>query len=726
MPVAFEVTFTGRLAASDDVWATFAGDVLNDDYAVPTFTGTVGSSVVDSWDGDSIYTRVRVRLAGAWIPEEDLVLPFKAHESIDSHMTTWSLALRGKRYSIFRTVTTWTRVAIDVFLDHGQPGAFQVAATPTYSGYVRKCDQDQGSPGPVVRLQCGDRAALYDRFEACAEVPPLQGLTRDAIVRMHLEAAGITEVDCPEGAVYNKALQWTNKRLFQVLGPFLEPEGWHFRFLPDGTAQIYTAELKTAPQPPDDVWYVEDLLEPPKAVPPEAVPSRYVLTATAVRLVDELGVETTVTKTTVRALYAPVVAVESQTVTGTFNPTGLSPLPEVERIVSVITDQVAKRGSAVLSQVTTEEGWFNPAGAYQVSTGSGGFSFIAGRYRTAEGDFVTWLTQKFTEIGRRDSRHFYNLNGDLTGSTIDTWKYHRHGTRGVATVASYPTYNVAGSYLYQDDQSYFSAAETYSIAERQVVRLVYDEATGAQLSESQDSYRWYSPASAIDGNPGWYVLYDGTGQKDLNATLMLVETRTRQHILSRDALIRGEQEVIYGFSAPRKVDGSFDFGDFKSDADEMALRFSRIESTEYNVLAEDQYEKVTYTPAGGRVARVFLGSLPITRYTQSVWTRMVQEPLELSIDDPTAEEWFGFSRQTISHEHVQDLEEAARVIENERRRAMSNKVEVLRPATGRKVGDTILLIDPDQGLFARGLVVDVEPTWDGIGAEELYRLEVPL
>lgn len=723
MPVAFEVTFSGRLQASADTWGTFQGEVANDEYPAATFTGSVSHAGADSWDGPTIGTKVRVKLAGNWIPDADLVPDFKGRRSIDTHTATFSFAVRGKRYSIFRTVTTWTRVAVEVYLDHGEPGAVIVAATPQWAGYVVKCDQE-GGPGPTLRLQCRDRACLYDRFEACAEVEPLAGYTRGEIVRLHLEAAGITEVDGPDGAVYNKAVQWTNKRLFQVLGPFVEPEGWHMRFRPDGTFEFYTAALKVAPQAPDAVWHVSELSAPPKAIPPENVPSRMVLTGSAVKLSDELGVETTLTRTEVKALFSPVVATDRQDNAGVVAPTGLTEIPEALRLVSRVTDQVVKRGNEVLSQTTVEEGWYNPAGAHKVSSGGGTYAFVE-RYITGEGDFVAWTMQKFHEIGRREARHFYNLNGDLVSSTIDTSKYHRR-TRGVADVASYPTHNIAASYLYQDDQSYFEAIETYGVSERQVVRLEYDATTGGQLAEEQDSYRWYSPASAIDGDPGWYVLFNGTGQKDLNASFMLVETRRRQNILSRETLLRGEQEVIYGFSAPRKADGSFDFGDFKSNFDEAVMRFARIESTEYNVLAEDQYEKVTYTPEGGRVARVFQGTLPITRYTQSVWTRMVQEPLEVTIDDPTAEEWFGYASEVFSHDYVQDTAEAMRVLQAKRRRAMSYKIEVQRPATGQREGDTILLIDPDQGIFGRCLVVDVEPAWDGIGAEEVYRLEMPL
>ena len=196
-------------------------------------------------------------------------------------------------------------------------------------------------------------------------------------------------------------------------------------------------------------------------------------------------------------------------------------------------------------------------------------------------------------------------------------------------------------------------------------------AAGPLVETTQDTYQWHSPQAAIDDSD-YEQLYDGTARVDINSSFAVVERKVMSDVVGQGQ-VKGERTVYYEWSAPRRVGGAHDWGEFESDSAEETFRFTKAETKQYNALSEEQLEEVEYPAPGGRIARRILGRQPITLYTASTWTRVVSEPFEVVIDDPTVEEWFGFARETITSEYILNPTEALRVINMRRRRMLSRK-----------------------------------------------------
>ncbi len=96
------------------------------------------------------------------------------------------------------------------------------------------------------------------------------------------------------------------------------------------------------------------------------------------------------------------------------------------------------------------------------------------------------------------------------------------------------------------------------------------------------------------------------------------------------------------------------------------------------------------------------------------------------MDDPTAEAWFGREVRVMQSEHVLSTAEGLAVVERARSRALAPEVEITRPVTYARLGDTVELLDPPSGLAGRGLVVSIRETWSMATAEFLavYVLEL--
>ena len=106
------------------------------------------------------------------------------------------------------------------------------------------------------------------------------------------------------------------------------------------------------------------------------------------------------------------------------------------------------------------------------------------------------------------------------------------------------------------------------------------------------------------------------------------------------------------------------------------------------------------------VREILSGRVPQPRYKASSWTYLAQQPIELIVDDPVAEAWFGFRRETVQNDSIQSLEEAQLVMRNRRARKLCYRVTVARNESHLRIGSTVFLVHPDRSLAHRGLMVE--------------------
>lgn len=689
--------------------AQIHGLVVNEARPRTEISGTVSRTLVDSWEAPSLFFRYRVKVDGEWIPDDELEGALTVEDKdIDSFTSGWTFTLRGPRWSLFRTTKVWALTPVEVYIDHGRAGAVVEPETPDYAGYVIGCDQ-ASTYEPVVTVRCGGAAAAYSRFETCYESEPMADLTRGQHLQLMFGEAGAT-IDTPAGAVYHKPLQAVNKKLFSIALALIEPEGWRIRERPDLTFEVWTPEIKRAPLPPDWEWTAADVVSK-SAVPPEAVPSRYVVTGTAVVLTDELGVSRELTRTQLTAEYAPLVATQVQDGAGVLSPSGYSPVSAVPRLVSVIEEETLKRGGVETQKTEREYGWHNPRRGRLVSTGGsggtagGGYDYVAG-FVDENGDHVRYHMERFVLLGERVTTSGRNANADLVSQRVVTSRFGSRKAAVRAAGSADTATSVIGTYVYSDDQGYFTLYEEFGIQEESQITFQFP-VQGALQGTTQDDYAWHRPRSRRDGDGGgvYFELYDGTGQRGIVGNWERVRRTVKSNIL-RNGQVVGEREVLYTWSVAKRVGGTYDWGDFRSDAGEESFRFVRQEAKAFNVISEEQLEEVTYPATGGRTARTILGRLPITLYTSSTWTRLVSQPLEVVVDDPTVATWFGFCRETINSEFVQTADEARRLIEQRRRRLLSPKLEVVRPDGPARKGDTVHFSCPEDGINRRFIIAD--------------------
>ena len=124
-----------------------------------------------------------------------------------------------------------------------------------------------------------------------------------------------------------------------------------------------------------------------------------------------------------------------------------------------------------------------------------------------------------------------------------------------------------------------------------------------------------------------------------------------------------------------------------------------------------------------------MGRAPRPRYRQSSWTRLIQTPFEVVLDDPVAAAWWGPSVEVLTLDYAQSPEEAAFVAHRRRSRRLAFIHTVLRPICPTKPGDTILLIDPRSGIHHRCLVTRRTERWSFTPRPQIlatYTLEQPL
>lgn len=729
MPIALQVNLSGSVT-QPQTWGTIAGRVTSAAPSAQTITAAVFRDVIDAYEQPrrtgTFY--FRVQLGGEWIPEDELVGPLTIESHLDAHTVTFEFGLAGRRWSIFSTERTWTRTRVEVHRYRGQSASEMLADEPL-TGYVRT-SQQANEPEPVLRVRCANAASLFERTSLCFEVPPFSGKTRGRIVAEALASAGLTDFDVPPGAVYNKAVQAIDVSLFDWLRDFIEPEGWKIRWR-GSTLEIYKPELKVSPLPPDATWTADQWMDS-QANPPDGVPSVWVLRGTGAVVVDELGLETTVTETEVVAPYAPKQAVARQLFgdTEVVQPLSPSPIPVEDRVISRTVDQRVTRGGQLVEQQTDEFGYGNP-GAAKLRSNAGDDTYkYLDAFIDEDGRYTRWLVEKFHRLSALTTTPSYDDEGNLVETRVESAGYYLR-TIGVRNHASAPgSVNVVGAFVHGDDQSYSERYEEWGRFEEQVVTYAYDEASGARFQETQDTFRYYAPRCRVDGQGvlNWYVLYNGEAQTELVAQWRRVESLIKTQVLDPDdATVRGDVETRFGFgNVPQKHDGDFNWGAFRSNVEQESFGFQERKTVRYDVVNDDQVEIETREPDKSPRRQTLLGGRPLPAFLASPWTRLRQEPLEVVIDDPTAEAWFGREARVLQSDHVLSTAEGLAVVERARRRALAFKVAITRPVSFVEIGDTVEVLDPPSGTFARALVVSISETWDMAAAEftAVYGLEV--
>jgi hypothetical protein len=740
--IAATARLRGTVVALAGAAGTFSGVVVNPAAAAPaTFSGTVSRARIEALDARSTSIGVRVKLAGEWIPREDLAAPLTWSEGIDTHRRSVRLTLAGERWGVLATLATWTLTPIEVWTQQGQPPA--PLEELEFRGWVRSGTRQTGAHEPLVELTCDD-VAPWDRFDLCHEVPPLSGLTRGQIAAALAADAGLNLVDTPGGAVYDRPLFTDSRPLFEVLHPLGEPEGWSWRLRPDPagavpTLEAYVARLKQPPQPPDWIWH-ESQADPGgvELEAPTDPPSRYVVRGLGPVYVDEQGIEREHIRTQVIAPYAPVIAVQFQQGGGTIDDLSPSFPPESERIVQVIEVETQRRGGQDVLQLTEEWAWYNPAAPkYRTGPGDAGGPVGAGYYFAAayidqDGAYVAWEAERFVQTGARALSWVHGDGQRVDQQRAKESRWHRR-RRSVRTVAS-AVPNIAGSWVGDDDVSYqgfdlqgpgVTAIEIFGLDAEHITLFGYDAASGASTSETLQTISWREGRASIDGG-SHEINYDGRGQQQREATRQVTGRRHLVNILTEDARIVGTVEIESGWDSGSAPDGDHDWGDFTSFRDEETFHPLRATHTMYHRRADGTIEEVSIPTDGVPNTRIIQGRLPLPRFLESPWTVLRSQPLEHVLDDPDLAELFGFSREVLNLEHIVSIDEAREVARRRRRRATAVKVTWRRAETRARPGDTVFLVAPSHGLAVRALLTarDISRDPHRGAASATYHLEV--
>ena len=707
MGFALLARLSGTVVASGAVMGSFVGTVDNGSTPA-TFVGTVSRGLVDAYGAPCIRTGYRIVLNDVELPDADLV-DVSLKESEDSAITFLEFTVVGPQYAVLANREMWTITPVEVYWVNGPPG--EEREELRFTGYVRTGTQE----GFTVKVSCYDELGRFAEFALCREIEPLAGMTRGEIVRELCADAGLTEVDVPDGAVYSKGIQAKNVKLLDFLRPFVEPEGWKLRMRPrpfadgGGVLTAWTPTLVAAPLPADDVWDLSRS-QSIRIEPPTGVPSRWVLRGYSAVFVDELGFETKVQRTEVFDLYAIKVALFEQDTAGVITPTGASPGAAELRLVQLVIDTTVSRGGKTVTQESEEWGWYNPRAAKQkTNVGTGGYSFLHALI-DEDGEFVQNSRESFGIVSRNRVTYGYDEDGDAVDAREELFRFYRR-TQGVMHVGD-SAVTVADAYVYGDDVSYSDRYETYGLAETHVSTRTFNETTGAEMELVVVSSGYVALRGLIGPGThgGHYILSNGLGQSDIVANWRQY-AETKKTNLIADGTLQGTIETSKKLDTAHilKDFGTYQWGDYDSNKTEEELLLASYKRVQYNVLiagADGTYEKVTREAGKPPVRETLSGRVPQPRYKASAWTYLAQQPIELVIDDPVAEAWFGFKRETVQNDSIQSLEEAERVVRNRRSRALAHRVTVARNESHNRLGATVFLKHPDHSLMHRGLLVE--------------------
>ena len=724
MPIAFSGRLSGYVTAGGST-GSLSGVVVNASWPERTLAGTVAFGRWHAYEGACIHTGVQVKLDGTWVDPAELAGPVEIQETLDSPVVRASFGLIGPAWSALATEKVWTLTPVEIWWNTGAPG--DVVLEQRFDGYVRTCQQSDG--GPAVRVECQDAiTAMYGGYDICHEVEPFAGLTRGEIVREVCLDAGLTAVDCPDGAVWQKGLFTDSKKLFEFLREFIAPEGWKMRVARDGSAlELWRPELLTPPIPADDEWGLSRI-EKLQIEPPRDVASRWVIRGLGAVTVDELGQVTTTTVTKVYDIYAPKRAVSRQETNGSITDLGVTAYPSSLRLVTQIVDEKTERGGRPVRQVTYEWGWYNPRAAQYQANPAGGTYDPLQVYIDEDGEFVLWSEEKFCGVGRRTQEWVWNDDRENTASTVTVKRWFGRLT-GSSNPTYYPLPSNYSAYVWGDGESYNAAAEEYGDADEVVVTREFDAATGAVFRETEETWGYYAKGTAaFDGYATAHIRSSGRAQIDLVANWTRYQLKTTTNLIAADGTLEGQIESVRGYKVFPSPAGQYDWGDFMSADLVEQWRTIFYKLVQFNVISEDQYEEVTWSSEGGRQARVLTGRVPSPGYRASAWTELRQAPLEVVEEDATVEAWFGFRRRILQNDYVQTLEEARDLLAREKERELAWKLTVDRAEATAEVGQTIFVRHPEHGLASRGMVTEVrarrEPRTGEASAT--YRVEIPL
>ncbi|MEM1205095.1 MAG: hypothetical protein AAGN66_17830 [Acidobacteriota bacterium] len=723
MPLVGTLQLQGTVAATPAAGrAAVAGWV---DGTPAPITGTVDRAAVDAYEADTLCVALRVVLGGVELPRDD-VLGASFRSAIDEPIREATVRLGGIRYLPTATTDTWTRTPVEIYVGHGPPGA--MTETLELRGTVETCRVSSEGIDATVEILCRDLGAIRDT-ELCLEVEPLAGLTRDELCRQLAAAAGYTETDIPAADVITGPVS-VNQKLTSMLEVMGRAPGWSWTTTNDGVLRAYTPRLKAPPLPPDHVWTVHQLDEAPEQIPPEAVPSKWVLRGQTAVEVDEQGLETETTTSVVFEQYAPAVADAYQDAAGAITPLEISSrssFQEVSRLVETVT----RRGDLVVYQSSEEWGWYNPAHSRaKVQALGGGGELVPVPTYLSGGNHVTYRRERYQPISRRLQSNVYDGSGTVLSTRADTWSWYRREAAvqaadapDLATGPAYP-----GAVIGDDNTSYDpapnDAVEQWGHSQRETITYQYG-AEGALQVERRVVEGYYAIKGAV--TTGNHVNYSGNGQAEKEAQWRQVRGETRTSTTDTSGRLAAEIETESGFTASPNPSGTHSWGSFASDDKQESYRTVRQTRRLYKPLHNASYEVETYE-AGRRSTQTYAGTLPVPRYRQSPWTRLRQVPVDLEYASEVLEEWFGPETRVLQEAGVQDAEQARAVLQRDLERAISYELPITRPATYAQLGDTVLYRDPQRHLVARALVTqrELEVTLNPPSFTGRYLLEAPL
>lgn len=734
MPQDWPIGITGTATAADDVPLVVSGFLAPGGSAELDITGTLSTTVVESWTATSWACGVAVKIAGAWIPDENLVGSIQWRRSIDTWRKSARVTLSGKALSVFQTINTWTRQPAEIWTYQGPVGAVQ--STLELRGHVRPGTRQSGGVDPVIEIEIDD-TGYYDDERLCAEVAPDSGLTRGAIARAIAASGGLTTTRIPDGDVYDRPFIAADQELGRALRELGDPVGWSWRIVPEGAGVVleaYQPRLKVAPQVPDDVWTPADW-DGISIQAPERPASRVIVRGLVAVSYDEAEIETEIRKTTVTEVFTLSRAAEEQDTSGTITPIS-DPSGETTGVTLELITTVRRRAGKELSVYTLERSYRNPKGAVlrtpDPAEGDGthpdGYHYCAS-YIDAEGEYRLWRAARFGDTSERRITNTYDgTTGKLSTATTDVYRWFERPAGVKSAVAAAW---VTGVSVGTDDNSYLTVSSSgsrrtyqeYGLAERHIVTYTYGDA-GAVVADVQTSYDYTSPRAAVDVS-GHYVRYDGSGQEDLVANFIKSrEVTRREEVVDGLVLSRTEREA--GYHVLVKRDGAYDYGGGEASSRVVATwRTYRSKAEVYVYRTDGGVDKLTFSTGDvPRLERV--SQVPAPRYGLSAWTVLRQTTGEAIVDDPAIAELFGVEVLVVNSATMTSIVQALEIAQRQAQRSRAHRVTVQRLLGRVREGDTVLLLDPGHGIADRALVVDVGASHDiATGARSTtYELEV--
>lgn len=742
MPRGPALTLTASVVPSSAPRLELTADVRAPDAPRLVLEGTVSRRLIRAFDGDSIQVGARLKLAGEWVDEAELAGPVSWRCSLDSHRKSAQVTLRGKAWSVWQTLRTWTIVPAELWIRQGPPG--EVEERLELRGWVRPGSSQTGGIDPAVQIEI-DNSIPFDTRQLCAEIPPYSGFTRGEILRQLAASVGITKTRIPDGEPYDKPLFAGGKTFFAFAKDFAEATGWHLRLVPDPDGEslileAITAEAKDPPVPPDRVWRIDDC-ERIDVEAPRAPLSRILVRGVAAVSVDEVGITTEIERTEIEGVYLPADAVEEQLPDGSIRAVSGG---GAERfgLVRILESEIKTRGGREISSTAREYSRRNPRAARLRTPRAGESDGPADGYHFTrawidpEGEYRFWRNARLVlSSERRLVSTWDESTGDLLRTTIE-----EDGWRGIPAGVKNA---VSGSWIVgvgvgSDDQSYAQAVglsaaadrypiEGYGRTSRHETHFTPDPETGVVVAETLRSFAHHPRRAALDVL-GHALRYDGTAQELPIAPWRLVREVHVVHQITSDKRLAGTLETERGWRLLLKLDGAHDFGAGES-SDRVSETFLPVASkaVSYRRRADGTVEETVFEAGQAPNTRILTAD-PLPRFRASIWTLLRQEPVEAVVEDPTLEALFGRRTKAISSDHLTSQGQALALAREIRRRTAARRVTVTRPETRCEPGETIRLIDPHQGLDHRARLVEIEATRDGGRgtATATYRLEVDL